>query len=212
MRVLLITLISTFLSHFSFAQKSSFSEPGVSFKKRIERLINISDTSNADLLVVIDEKGSQFTITDIVNNALIYDSLPIYSDTKGKYKKLDDTAVSQLLHFTFDSTNKRQILNIEDIIIEEDWNIDDQTYQMIRHYIWFQLCHSKDKKHENLIPLFTIKAQDFLKLCSKYQVYYGNDKISLSSYFENRYFKSRIIGTRTVEIKYEGSDWERLED
>ncbi len=180
------------------------------FKKSVDRLLNLSDTANKYLQhIYCAENDSVFTIQTIFREAIEKNKLSVYNNTSDSAIALTTQENHELLRLLCSGKEISNCLQINTIIIEEDWYITDKTKQLNREYIWFKFCHKKDS-NKTIAPVFSIKAADFLRFSDAYYLNDKGNKLNLSDYFQNRYYKSKIIATKNAGVKHRNGDWEKL--
>jgi hypothetical protein len=54
------------------------------------------------------------------------------------------------------------------------------------------------------IPLYKLLAEDFMNVCKPYYIMVGNNKIPLTTYFDDRLYKSDIISAKRINTKSSG--------
>ncbi len=176
--------------------------PDVMYKKRIQRVVSVTDPKNETLLTIYDSAGRTHTITDIANDAIINQKIAIYDTNDDTLTLMDSLQLVKLISYTYDSTKTTQTLLIDNIIIAEDWQIDENTGKMTRDYQWFLLCSNKKNTSGKTIPIYKLRTDGFMDMCRPYYILSGSNKTQLTAYFENRMFNSNIINVKTVETKF----------
>lgn len=182
------------------------------YTQRIERIVSLINQNNDALKILYNSSGKAFSVTEIVNEAILKNEIAIYENNDDSMILMDKSKTMQVLSYTYDSTSTKQTLLIDNIIITEDWSIDHNTGRMLRDSKWFLLCSNKDAKSGNSIPLYKLRTDGFLAMCKPYYILMDNNKMPLTTYFEDRLYKSNIISVKKVNTITSGDSVPEIPD
>lgn len=203
-KTFIISLIAIIACNFAIAQRYKVNKlvlADLSFTDRVSRIVQINDTTNQALELIYDHDNNLYGITEVINNAIIKHKVKLYHDTKKDTKRLTEKEMSHRLKITYDSIDITNATAINHIIIEEDSSLNIRG-KTLWSFKWFQLCLYNNNGIS--VPIYTLKATDFLNLIREYHIYPNGKELNLAVFFEERLFESEILGVLTTKriIKY----------